>query len=431
MCNQHKGHGHLPKGVTRRDILRAGTAAAGIVALGPLAGGIKVAHGAPLNIKRMIVVNFFGGQDTLNFVIPHLLPRYNNRRPTIAINNGLSLDNGGAATNIDFTIHPVMTDIRNMWDDGDMAFVNKVGYPQQNLSHFTSQNIFSRGVRSESDGAVRSGWIARWADENAPTALSSVGIGVGRLLDFVGGQTSPFLASSLSNFEVRGRGGGNGLNDDDLHRVNTAKSMLAQFGGTGVSAEAKTAVDQAYQLADQVADSITNYSGTGDYGSSTFANRMKDISRMVEAGFETQIYYTGFGGLDTHGGQLNRHSPILANFNNAVRGFSQDMKSLGQWDNTVIVGITEFGRRNFENGSQGTDHGHESTQMIIGGPVQGGNRGGALVDNDLATNWLQNSSESSDFRSVYKEILTDHLGSGGMNVVFPEVIPGDQDLGLI
>ena len=110
-----------------------------------------------------------------------------------------------------------------------------------------------------------------------------------------------------------------------------------------------------------------------------------------------------------------------------LTGFTADLKAMGVWDDTIIVIMTEFGRRNFVNGSDGTDHGHGYCTILCGGGVNGGMYGPDLTDVDLNQNWL---TSAVDFRSIYKEVLNDHMGSQLLNEVFPEAIPNDQTLGV-
>lgn len=433
MCNRHPAHRHLPKGVTRRDVLKVATAAAGLVALGPMKGLIPTAYGAPLTQKRMVVMNLFGGNDTLNMVIPHTLAPYYERRGAMAIaaNDALSLA-GGPGTST-YLLHPRMTEIQSLWNDGDVAIVQRVGYPSANLSHFTSQDIFSKGVRNGFPQSIpHSGWIARYADRNAPTPLGAVSIGVGRPLDFIGGSTNPFLVNSLSSFRLNG-----GTGRTHLHRAGTAKTMLDGFGGAGNTKEARDALDQAYQLADQVQDAVATYDSqvsytyvnpdNGDDTTPRISQRMRDIARLIQAGFETQVFFTGTGGYDTHGDQLPRHATLLTEVDRSIGSFAADMKAMGVWEDMVICIITEFGRRNFVNGSDGTDHGHAYCELLIGGGVRGGAYGPDLTEEDLNRNY---PLHAVDFRDIYHEVLANHMGAQDLGYVLPENDPTNL-LGIV
>lgn len=426
---------HLPKGVSRRDILKVGAAAAGLVALGPMGKWLPAAHGAPQALKRLVVVNLFGGNDTTNMVPPTTLQTYFDRRPTIALQpgEGLSLNVGSGSTTLR-NLHPAMPLIHSAWTDGQLAIVQKVGYPRANLSHFISQDIWSLAVRddfSKLKGVERSGWIARYAGRFAPTPMGAVSIGAGRPLDFEGGDSNPLMVSSLGSFRIRTNGSSSANNTAEaLHRTERAKSLLARFHGAGNSAEAKIALDQAYQLADQVQTAVANYSNAVTFPNTTLGRRLKDVSTLIEAGFETQVFFTGIGGFDNHGnegGATGTHANLLAQVDGAIGALVEDAKRQNIWDDTVIVVITEFGRRSFENGSVGTDHGEAFDMLVLGGGVNGGLYGADLSDADLARNQPQ---YDVDFRSVYKEIVDRHMRADD-KLVFPEPLERTHNLGIL
>ncbi len=420
---------HLPGGVSRRDLLRSGAAAAGILALGPLGRFLPTASGTPLDQTRFVVLNLFGGNDTLNMFVPVNLQPYYDRRPGLALLPGetLSLATGPGATAA-YRLHPAMPRLAALWAEGSVAAVNRVGYPDANLSHFTSMDIFSLGVRNGFGGlgVPESGWLARYADLYAATPMGAVAVGVGRPLDFAGGTSNPFLVNDLASFRLTLNQG----SPAQVYRLEVAKQILAGFSGTGVSADARNALSQAHDLADQVQAALAAYTTSATFGSSYIGQRMRDVAVLVQAGFETRVFYAGTGGYDTHGGQgtaSGYHAALLGQVDQAVGAFAQDMKDRGVWNKTVIAIITEFGRRNYVNGSAGTDHGHGFCELLVGGAVKGGTYGPGLVEADINAEY---PSYAVDFRAIYKEVLGNHLGADPAPV-FPEPLEIDTTLGLI
>ena len=422
-CGNHPLHG-----ASRREVLQWGAAAAGIVALGPFRGLLPAASGSPQSLKRLIVVNQFGGNDTLNMFIPVNLAPYYSRRVGLAIPANSALALGGSAATSKYRLHPAMPKIAALWAEGKVAAVNRTGYPNENLSHFTSQDIFSYGVRNGFGGlgVPQSGWAARYADANAPTPMGAVALGVGRMLDFEGGTTAPFLANDLASFNIAVNRG----NAAQMYRLDTAKAILANWSGTGNSQEAKKSLGLAHSLADQVQAALTSFSTQVTYTNAYISRRLRDVAVLIQGGFETQLFYTGYGGFDTHGAQGTTggaQATLLQQLDDGVGSLAQDLKNMGVWDSTVIAVITEFGRRNYVNGSAGTDHGHAFTELLIGGAVKGGVYGPDLVDADLNREY---PTYAVDFRSVYKEVLQVHMGADP-NVVFPEPLLINQTLGLV
>ena len=423
---------HLPHGTSRRDVLRFTLGSVGLAALGPLwFNRLPTATGAPQNLTRLIVINLVGGNDGLNTVIPRSLQgQYESLRPDIKILSGdqLLLDLGPNPTTA-YGLHPALDQIRGMWNDGDVAIVNRTGYPNANLSHFTSSDIYAQAVRDDFGtlGLQPSGWIARYADLFASTPMGAVSVGMGRPLEFVGGSSNPFLANSLSQFKYQ--------NDpnytaDAAKRLAVVQNVLGGFGGTGAPAEAKTALLLGQQLATQIQAAVAAYTTAVTWPATAFGNYLRDVSTLIEGGFETRVFYTGFGGFDTHAGQGNQtgvQSTLLTRLDDAVGAFAQDMKNRGQWNNTRIVVFSEFGRRNYQNASFGTDHAEASVMLELGGGINGGMKGPDLVSGDLTGDAVE---YAVDFRDVYRDVIVNHLGAPTADGVFPEPQAINTSLGI-
>jgi uncharacterized protein (DUF1501 family) len=258
--------------------------------------------------------------------------------------------------------------------------------------------------------------------------MGAVAIGVGRPLDFVGGTSNPFLASSLAAFNFQGDPGATA--QDAQHRLEVVQNVLAGYAGAGVSAEAKTALELGQQLAGQVQLAVANYTTAVTWPATNIGNFLRDVSTLVEGGFETRLFYTGFGSFDHHAGQgagTGIHATLLGRLDDAVGAFAQDMKNRGQWENTRIVIFSEFGRRNYENASLGTDHGGGSEWLELGGGLNGGSHGPDIVSGDLTGEF---PAYAVDFRDVYRDVLENHLGVPSADAVFPEAQPITNVLGI-
>lgn len=422
------------RGTTRRDVLRVALGGVGIAALGPtVARRLPVASGAPLGNKVFVLVYLDGGCDTLNAVIPTTLSNYYTRRPTIAVPpaNQLALT-GGPGTSA-YALHPALDTVRDLWNASDVALVQRVGYPQANLSHFESQDIFAYGVRGSFAplGIEESGWVARYADLYAPTPMGAVSIGMGRPRTFVGGSSNPLQVSSLTAFNFTADQSAYAQNQ--AYRLKVVQDLLAGATTVGTPGEVRDAIDQAHDLSGQVQAALTAYNGSGAgaaYPNTTIGRNLKDVAALLHGGFETRVFYTGYGGFDLHGdegGVTGNQATLLGRLDDAVKAFSDDMKAVGQWDNVVLGVFTEFGRRNFENGSFGTDHAESFSLMLMGGAVNGGTYGADVTDTLLAGD---NVAYAVDFRDVWKEVLADHLGAPA-GPVFPETQPTNATLGLV
>ncbi len=425
MCNHKKKHSKTRARLTRRDVVRYGIAAgAGIAALGPFGGRLlPKATGTPLpNHRRCVVLYCYGGYDGLNMLVPtagEAVTPYTNLRPTIAITSGTHALNGIA----NFELNPNLDNMAALYNQGDGAIFQKVGYPSQNLSHFTSQDIYSEGVRNGFGGLPiqESGWIARFADLYAPTPLGAVSVGVGKPLDFVGGTSNPFLVDSLNGFEFDVDGD---YPANHQHRLSAVQDILSGYTGGSLDEDAATALEQGLALTVDIQDAVDNFTPPAgqQYPNSSPGRYMKDIATLIQHGTETRMFFTGFSGWDTHGNEIAGMNNRCTRLDDAVGAFAGHMQEMGLWDDTLILVVSEFGRRNFENGSFGTDHGHGNCFFAFGGTVNSGYYGNELTAAELTlpnNNWL---GYDIDFRDIYKEMIDDHFAGLGTNssLIFPE-----------
>lgn len=417
-------------GLSRRELLRYGAATtAGVMALGPLGRlWMPEVSGAPLpNHKRAIIFFCYGGYDGLNMLVPYQHPDYYARRPGIAIAQGNTI---ALNDKVGYAFNNTLPNLAAHYNAGDGAVFQKVGYPDgHDLSHFNSQDFYSWGVRNGFTGLpiTESGWIARYADLYAPTPTGAVSVGVGRPVDLTGGSTNPLMADSLSSFDFEVDGA---YQTNHAHRIETVKKLVSGYSGGGLDEEAATALDQGHALASQIQDAVDNFTEpTGPaYPTSTPGRYFKDIARLIQAGFDTQIFFTGFSGWDNHGNELVAMGSVQERLDSGLHAFIEHLKEMGLWNDTVIMIVSEFGRRIFENGSNGTDHGHGNCFFGYGGNVNQGYYGPDLTDQELATeNWLDSSI---DFRDLYREVVERHLGQNP-TPVFPEPQTSIQTFGFL
>lgn len=426
------------RGLSRREFLRYAVLGTGIAALGPMGGLLPSAEAAPMmppgGQNIFVVLNLFGGNDGLNTVVPVNLSNYYVQRGALALDPLTvplhSLDTGPTPST-NYMLHPALTNLAGMWADGDVAIVQKVGYPTANLSHFLSQDIWSLGVRGNFSSLpiTRSGWIARFADRYATTPTGAVSIGAGLPLDFVGGSTPSLQVGQLRRFLFDAD---NRYQNNHLHRIETIKKALAATPRTGLSDEIATAIGNAHTVSGQVQQAVASFNDPGTYDPQVNIGRqMRDIAILVEGGFDTQLFFTGFGGFDHHSNQLTGQDNLLGRLDAALGAFADNMKALGVWNQMVIGIVSEFGRRNYSNGSAGTDHAKANALFFVGGAVNGGMYGPDITDPELGTdNTTRYLDYDVDFRSLYKEVISGHLNLDPAPI-FPEVQEKTGVLGIV
>ncbi|MDH3591268.1 MAG: DUF1501 domain-containing protein [Planctomycetota bacterium] len=412
---------------TRRSFLRSAMYGAAAITITPIRGlpSAMASTGAGNNGKFLVLVNLLGGNDGLNTVIPTHLTPYTERRPTLAITEGIHDLTGG------WGLHPNLQNCKSLWDDGQLHVVQKVGYPNENLSHFTSQNIYSYGVRDYGANGDGRGWLGRFADTYCTDPVEPLGVvsvGAGRRLDFESNEGEALVLDNVPNFnfdvdtDFR--------TDHDL-RKRTARAILDEEAapGEGSGLTIFNTSKQAHELVDRVQAGVVGWTDPNTYFDNTLGRRMKEVSRLLHARdqFGTKVFYTGFGGFDTHSNQLGRHGDLMTQLDQNLGAFTADMKARGLWDDCVIVVISEFGRRNFENGSAGTDHGHGNAFLVAGGGVDGGKITGDLNEADLNVN---QPDFGYDFRELYADVVDNHLGLAS-SPIFPEAFQNTGDIRLL
>lgn len=385
----------------RRSFLRAASISAATMASAsrvwafqpgprPLGGGAN----------KLIIANMLGGWDTLNIVVPHATTEYNRRRPTIAIPAPDPLDpTASLPLETGIGLHPALAPIHGLYAAGDMTVVQKVGYPFPSLSHFTSQDIMSKGLRDFANPDTR-GWLGRLADHYLGTPMQIVGIDTGNRIDFRATQNTPVAIDRLEDFDIPG----NPFDpvDSELRNAVTRQVLDASGGVQGLAGSARDSLRTVFDLVDEVGAAVANYQSTVLYPDTGFARSLQDVARLMQSPIPSQVFYVQRGGFDDHSSIVNSLNGSLTDVGAALGAFVQDLQAMGEWQNTTIVLISEFGRRVFENGSAGTDHGEALHFLLLGGGLTGGLRGTNVQDQDLLGD---NLAMEIDFREVYSEII--------------------------
>ena len=354
----------------------------------------------------LVLVQMNGGNDGLNMVIPiDNYPSYQAARSNVAIpqNRILSLTGNSKSG-----LHPSMTGIRTLFNEGKAAVVQAVGYPQPDFSHFRATDIWMSA--SDSNQYVNSGWAGRYLDDQYPgfpngypnsSMTDPLGIQIGSVtsLTFQGPQVS--MGMSISD-PVNFYNLINGIQDP-------APNSPAGFELTYI----RTVARQTQQYADVIKTAAQRVTSQSTYpANNPLADQLKIVARLVKGGLRTRVYMVSIGGFDTHSTQVNQadtttgaHATLLQRVSDAVKAFMDDLKFLGVQKRVYGMTFSEFGRRIKSNSSLGTDHGAAAPVILFGEYVAGGILGTnpALPAN---ANVNDNVPMQYDFRSVYASILS-------------------------
>jgi uncharacterized protein (DUF1501 family) len=364
----------------------------------------------------LVVLQLTGGNDAINTVVPFSNSLYYDNRKNVRINaeDVLKIDT-------DYGFHPSMAALKPFWDDGKMAIINGIGYPNPNYSHFRSMDIW---YTAEPDKMSADGWLGkavRDLDPKADNVLTAVNFGRGlpRALSLAGvpvasvAQLDSYgLLTSLSSVDQRNAAldvfscmYDDGFNDDGvMSPLKTAApgdpmaEVLRYMGQTGLDAQ---------KGADILSTAVGKYHSTVEYPKTQIAANLKGIAQVKFADLGTRVFYTSHGSFDTHASQLATHSLLWREVSEAVSAFFADLREHNEADDVVMLLWTEFSRRVKDNGA-GTDHGAGGVAFVIGDPVKGGMYGEypSLKDADLT---IGNMKYNNDFRSTYSTILEDWM----------------------
>ncbi|MFN0028833.1 MAG: DUF1501 domain-containing protein [Acidimicrobiales bacterium] len=388
-----------PFNLTRRRFLQAAGALGGGAALATAPGWAQEAFAAaPVGPNEGILVMLMmaGGNDGLNTVVPYIDGNYYSRRPYTSIPPDQVLPLDGRVG-----LHPNLVNLKNLYDQNQVAVVQGVGYPNPDLSHFSSMAIWMRAWAGA--GTPGTGWLGRWLDYVGADPFHAIHLGQSIPLHMAGasrkasalGTSRPFGTSSDGNW-VR------------LH--NGINSFAAASTGTGQYGDALVAAQRDHlSLAAAAGPSYTPALPTG-----RLIGQLTLAARLINANLGTRILSLGWGDFDSHDGHRAMHDARMAEFDSALASFWATLSP--QWANRVtIMTFSEFGRRLPENGNRGTDHGTGGMQLLIGPQVRGGIHGSAPSLSQLDSH--RSPIASTHFNQVYASVLTQWLGADPQTIL--------------
>lgn len=358
--------------------------------------------------KTLIAIFQRGAVDGLNVVVPLGEANYYELRPSIAIPKTEAINLDGF-----FGLHPSMSAFKPLWDSKRLAIVHASGSPDNTRSHFDAQDYMESatpGVKSTSDG-----WLNRYLRSNQdsePSLFRAVSMTktMPRVLQ---GRAPAVAMSNLSDFAIRaGKSSENLQGGFEAIYARETKDSLAGMGRETFEAVnyLKKANPAQYQP-----------ENGAQYPRNQFGTSLLQIAQLIKAGVGLEVAFTDIGGWDTHVNQGNSRGQLanlLTQFSSGIAALNQD---LGQrMDDVVVLTMSEFGRTVRENGNRGTDHGHANAMLVLGNGVKGGKVYGQWPG--LKSEQLYEGRDlalTTDFRDVFGEIATRHLGSTDVKSVFP------------
>jgi uncharacterized protein (DUF1501 family) len=351
----------------------------------------------------LVVLQLSGGNDGVNTVIPFGDPNYGTLRPSLGFSTSEVLHLSDSVG-----LNPNLSKIKALYDQGKVAVVQGVGYPNPNRSHFRSMDIWHS---ARPDSFERSGWLGRYvsacqcAQDNALPAIS-VGDQLNTLF-----WTDTTLVPAIASVGAFSFLSDTKYKNDRTYQLQTLQNIYNQAGNwSNYESLIRRGTLQALAGSDELQRVAATYQTPVQYpANNALASQLKLVAQVINGKLGTRLFSVSQGGYDTHANQKPTQDKNLGLLGDAVDAFMQDLANIGQQDNVVMMTFSEFGRRVKQNGSNGTDHGTAEPMFIIGNKVNGGLYGTYPSLGDLDNNG--DLKFNADFRSVYAGMLKDVVGT--------------------
>ncbi|HET7331140.1 DUF1501 domain-containing protein [Dyella sp.] len=398
--------------MNRREFLLAAAGAAALPALS-FSGRL---FAAPANSPRFLFVFLRGGYDCNNFLVPYSSDFYYESRPTLAIAKpGANHPNAVIPLDANWGLNPVVRDaIYPLWQKKQIAFIPFAGTDDLSRSHFETQDNIERGEPLNTSGNFRSGFLARLSSQL--TGVPAIAFTNSLPLSFQG------ASKDIPNISLKGNTKANFDQRQSAILAGMYKNTpLASAAADGLSLRTTVSMDLQNEM---------TAASRGAPNASGFAQETQRIATLMRDQY--RLGFVDVGGWDTHVNQGNVTGGLANNLRNLSDGLAAYAAALGKdWDNTVVVVVSEFGRTFRENGDRGTDHGHGTVHWVLGGKVNGGRIAGEQVA-VTQQNLLQNRDYQvlNNYRDIYSGLLARVWGLKGnqLQAIFPQAKPRDLQL---
>ena len=418
---------------TRREFLRTGIWGASATWTMPLflertfgemdaeARDLAVQAASGKDDEILVVLQMAGGNDGLNTVVPFTNEDYFKARPSLA-----KKEKDLIRLSDELGLNRNLGTLGGLYDEGDLAIVQGVGYPNPNRSHFVSTSVWET---ADPNNRSNTGWLGRYFDNQCEGSDPMVGVSLRKTQpESFGAERNSGISLSAPELYRWIHGGDQleaaeevfaGLNAPGV-MGEAAGDSIKEVGGTGgivgednasylerVALSAQVSSDEVIKLA-------RKHKSTASYPGTQLGQSLGLVGRMIAGGMPTRVYYVNHGGFDTHKQQAGRHDQLLSQMDAALKSFFADLKAQGNYKRVTVMTFSEFGRRVGENASGGTDHGQGSCLFVAGGGVKGGLYGEYPSLTDLSRGDLK---FTTDFRKVYATLLDDWLKTDSQKIL--------------
>jgi uncharacterized protein (DUF1501 family) len=363
---------------------------------------------AASNDHVLVLIQLGGGNDGLNMVIPlDMYANYYNARANVAIPQSKVLRLDGTDKS---GLHPAMTDLQNMYNDGKVSVVQSVGYENQNFSHFRSTDIWMSGDTTRDRlSRVKTGWLGRFLENEYPGYPDA----------YPNAEMPDPLAiqiSSVPTLKAQGPILSMGLAITDPEKIYTFTNPFFDYPLNSPNANKelrylRVISEKTKIYSDIIRAAYRRASNMATYPQNGLAQQLQIVARLIKGGLKTRVYTVSTGGFDTHKKQVNasdtttgNHAKLMKDLSTAIAAFQQDMEMMQLEDRVIGMTFSEFGRRIKSNASLGTDHGAAAPLLLFGKHVRKGILGTSPeIPSDIDV--VNNVPFQYDFRSVYASVM--------------------------
>ena len=357
----------------------------------------------------LVVVELKGGNDFMNTIIPYTAGIYYDSRPVVGLKEEEVLP-----LNDTLAWNPNAEPLKDMYDQGEVAIVQGIGYPDSSRSHFRAMDVWHtcEPIEIGTEGWV--GRVIRELDPNGQNVLTGVSFGKGlpRALALSG-----VPATSVDNLDTYGLMTDIEADPQRLQALEIFKEMYSPAIGTGVVMDylSQTGLD-VIKGSDELKKAPAMYTSEVEYEENPIAKSLRDVARVHLADLGTRVFYTQHGGYDHHANEVPSHPKLLKELSGGIRDFFKDLRDHNASDEVIMLVFSEFGRRIRDNAS-GTDHGTGGGAFIIGDHVQGGLY--AEYPSLDPARWAngEDLEHTIDFRGIYGTVLEQWMGLDPVPIV--------------
>jgi len=385
----------------RKEFIQIGSLATASMLLPKFLKAFEGQTMVPIGNKVVVILQLSGGNDGLNTVIPVRNDLYYKGRPRLGIarEKALSLtDEAG--------LHPALTAFKELYDDGSLAILNNVGYPNPDRSHFRSMDIWH--TASQSSEYWNNGWVGRYLDAQCkgcdkPTQAIEI---------------DDILSLALKGKDIKG------IAVKDPRRLyGTAnEKFFKEVMKNHKDDKGEQPADYLYKTmaetlssAEYIFQQSKLHPTRAEYPKSELGNSMKTIASLIFSEINTRVYYVSLGSFDTHINQDTQQQRLFTEMNDAVKAFVKDLKANNRFNDVMLFTFSEFGRRVAQNASNGTDHGTANNMFL----VSGGLKQKGLINKlpDLADLDEGDLKYNVDFKNVYATVLNKWLQANDKEIL--------------